>query len=69
MPQPLRIFSYKEANEIEVKPTIDTSNFITRDEFERAIDSLKNRNYQRRENRNVKPIIQRANAERNDEPV
>jgi hypothetical protein len=69
MPQPLRIFSYKESNEIDIKPTIDTSNFITRDEFEKAIDSLKNRNYQRRENRNGKPIIQRANAERNDESV
>ena len=69
MPQPLRIFSYKESNEIEVKPTIDTSNFITRDEFEKTIDSLKNRNYQRRENRNGKPIIQRTNAERNDESV
>lgn len=69
MPQPLRIFSYKETNKIEEKPTIDTSMFITRDEFEKAIDSLKNRNYQRRENRNGKPIVQRADAERYDESV
>jgi hypothetical protein len=70
MPQPLRIFSYKESNEVEVKPVIDTSNFVTRDEFEEVINSLKNRNYQqRRENRNGKPTVQRANAERNDESV
>ena len=70
MPQPLRIFSYKESNEIEIKSQIDTSNFITRDEFEEAINSLKNRGYQqRRENRNGKQIVQRANAERNDESI
>lgn len=67
MPQPLRIFSYKEASEVEIKPQIDTSNFITREEFEEAIDSL--RRYQRKENRNGKPIIQRTNAERNNESI
>lgn len=64
MPQPLRIFSYKEATEIEIKPKIDTSNFITRQEFEEAINSLKNRpqTYQRKEgNKNGKPLIQRTN--------
>ena len=43
MPQPLRIFSYKESNETEIKPTIDTSNFITRNEFEKVIGSLRNK--------------------------
>ena len=64
MPQPLRIFSYKEATEVEIKPQIDTSNFITREEFEEAIRSLKNRsqNYPRKEgNKNGKPLIQRTN--------
>lgn len=69
MPQPLRIFSYKETNKIEEKNTIDTSMLITRDEFEKAIDSLRNRNYTRKENRNGKPLVQRADAERNDESV
>ena len=61
MPQPLRIFSYSETNENEMKtPAIDTSNFITREEFEEVIDKLKNRQntYQRKENKpNGKPII------------
>jgi len=68
MPQPLRIFSYSETNETEVKNTsIDTSQFITRDEFEEAIESLKSRQsqsntYQRKESRpNGKPSIQRTN--------
>lgn len=69
MPQPLRIFSYKETNKIEEKSVIDTSMFITRDEFEKAIESLKNRNYQRKENRNGKPLISRTDAERYDESV
>ena len=44
MPQPLRIFSYSETNENEIKsPAIDTSNFVTREEFEEAIEKIKNR--------------------------
>lgn len=64
MPQPLRIFSYSESSESDMKaPAIDTSNFITRQEFEDAINSLKNRQnnqaYQRKEgNRNGKPSVQ-----------
>ena len=65
MPQPLRVFSYSETNENEMKaPAIDTSQFITRDEFEEAIEKLKERpaTYQRRENvRNGKQTIQRTN--------
>lgn len=60
MPQPLRIFSYSETNEASIKtPTIDTSNFITRDEFEEVIEKLKNKqNYQHKEGqKNGKPII------------
>lgn len=42
MPQPLRIFSYSENSEVNTKtPEIDTSVFITRDEFERVIGQLK----------------------------
>lgn len=62
MPQPLRIFSYSEVNENDMKaPTIDTSNFITREEFEEAIERIKNRQntYQRKEvQKNGKPSIQ-----------
>lgn len=70
MPQPLRIFSYSEVSENDMKapvPTIDTSNFVTRDEFEAVIEKLKSRqsqqnSYQRRDGvKNGKPIIQRAN--------
>ena len=44
MPQPLRVFSYSETNENEMKaPAIDTSQFITRDEFEEVIEKLKER--------------------------
>lgn len=63
MPQPLRVFSYSEANENEMKtPAIDTSNFITRDEFEEVIDKLRRQNtYQRKESKsNGKPLIQRT---------
>lgn len=68
MPQPLRIFSYSETNETEVKaPMIDTSNFITREEFESVIEKLKSRqnqqqnSYQRKEGmKNGKPSIQRT---------
>lgn len=64
MPQPLRIFSYSETNENEMKtPAIDTSNFVTRDEFEDVIEKLKARQnqqntYQRKENKsNGKPSL------------
>lgn len=64
MPQPLRIFSYTESSENEIKaPAIDTSNFITRQEFEEALEKLRsrqnNQSYQRKEgNRNGKPSVQ-----------
>lgn len=67
MPQPLRIFSYSETNENEMKaPGIDTSNFVTREEFDaikEEMNKLKNRpnvqTYQRKENRsNGKPALQ-----------
>lgn len=55
IPQPLRIFSYSETNEIEPKePKIDTSNFITREEFNEAINSIKNRQQQQQNNRDRK---------------
>lgn len=60
MPQPLRIFSYKEANEVDIKSTVDTSNFITREEFEEAIDKL-TKTYQRKEGtKNVKSTLSRT---------
>lgn len=64
MPQPLRIFSYSESNEAEMHtPAIDTSNFITREEFEEVIEKLKSRqnqqSYQRKDGvKNGKPSIQ-----------
>ena len=70
MPQPLRVFSYSETNEADMKaPAIDTSRFITREEFEEALQKLKERpvaqanaTYQRRDGvRNGKQAIQRTN--------
>lgn len=69
MPQPLRVFSYSETNENEMKaPAIDTSQFITREEFEEALQKLKERpvaqatTYQRRDGvRNGKQALQRTN--------
>lgn len=70
MPQPLRIFSYSETNEAEVKaPVIDTSNFVTREEFEEVIEKLKSRqsqqnSYLRKEGvKSGKPSIQRTNEQ------
>ena len=65
MPQPLRIFSYSETSAVSTKePAIDISQFITRAEFEEAIEKLKERpaTYQRRDGvRNGKQTIQRTN--------
>ena len=70
MPQPLRIFSYSETNENEMKaPAIDTSNFITRAEFDEVVaemNKLKSRQaqqpYPRKENKsNGKSPLQRTN--------
>lgn len=66
MPQPLRIFSYSECNEADVRPEIDTSMFITRDEFNEAIAKLnkpiqKQNNYDKRGNNNGKSLIPRTN--------
>ena len=63
MPQPLRTFSYSEYNEADTKPEIDTSMFITRDEFNKAINSLKQQknNNNERKNNNGKSLIPRTN--------
>lgn len=68
MPQPLRIFNYSECNEADIKHEIDTSMFITRDEFEDAIDSItrslkkqNNNNNNERKNNNGKSLIPRTN--------
>jgi len=68
MPQPLRIFSYSECNESDIrKNDIDTSMFITRDEFEDAISditkSIKKATIgeNRRSNNNGKSLIPRTN--------
>ena len=53
MPQPLRMFSYSESTETETKqPEIDTSMFITRDEFQKAIEQIQAK-YQRPMNSEV----------------
>ena len=75
MPQPLRVFNYSEASENDLKqPEIDTSMFITREEFEKAISDLKrpvqSSEYHRRgENRNGKPLIQSNSNKYNHESV
>ena len=71
MPQPLRMFSYSECSEADRKqPEIDTSMFITRNEFEDAMDnitrSLKKQNNgnngnNERRNNNGKSLIPRTN--------
>lgn len=63
MPQPLRIFNYAECNEADLKHEIDTSMFITRDEFNKVINSLKqkNNNNNERKNNNGKSLIPRTN--------
>lgn len=47
MPLPLRIFDYTERNGTQPAPapqTINFDNYITRDEFERVISQLTNKN-------------------------
>ena len=69
MPQPLRIFSYSECSEADRKAVeVDTSMFITRDEFEDAIDNItrslrkqNNNNNNERKNNNGKSLISRTN--------
>ena len=63
MPQPLRIFRYEECSEADVKKSdIDTSMFITREEFDRVIASLRNNN-KRGNNNNGKSLIPRTNEQ------
>lgn len=63
MPQPLRIFKYSETDENEEKSSkIDTSQFITRDEFDELIDKIEKiekiqKNQRKDEQRNAKPTI------------
>lgn len=72
MPQPLRIFSYSECNEADMRQNdIDTSMFITRDEFDDAIERLNKaikqkpiqNNNERRSNNNGKSLIPRTNEQ------
>lgn len=69
VPQPLRVYEYIESNENNQNaPVVDTSVFITRDEFNEAINSLKqspvkqqnnNDNTQRKDgNKHGKPSVQ-----------
>ena len=66
IPQPLRVFEYVESTEEKQSaPSIDTTMFITRDEFNEAINSLKqsqlkqqNNNAQRKDdNKHGKPSV------------
>lgn len=60
MPLPLRIFDYKERNaqekEVDEVPQIDMSNYITREEFEKRINGMKNNN--RKGHNNGKSSVQ-----------
>ena len=66
MPQPLRVFNYTEETEDDKNetPAIDTSMFVTREEFEKFVSSVKekqqphNNNQRKDGNRNGKPIVQ-----------
>jgi len=66
MPLPLKVFNYSEAIETEdTKSEIDTSQFITRDEFDEVISSLKNKSQQQNQqqknnggNKHGKPTVQ-----------
>lgn len=60
MPQPLRIFDYVERSESDVNNVLDTSNFVTRDEFERAIAKLKKPATPKGGSTNAKPLIRRT---------
>lgn len=60
MPQPLRIFNYSETEETDLKQArIDTSQFITRDEFDELVEKIEKikKNQRKEEQRNVKPTI------------
>ena len=63
MPQPLRIFNYSETNETETKQVhIDTSQFVTRDEFDELMEKIEKiekiqKNQRKEEPRNAKPTI------------
>lgn len=67
IPMPLRAFTYTERKEsVPNEPTnsIDTSNFITRDEFDelkRTIESMQTMKPARKENKN-EPLIPRNTA-------
>ena len=53
IPQPLRTFTYQEKSESKTEPSaVDTSKFITREEFEEAIKSLKEPKQQQHNNNN-----------------
>ena len=61
MPQPLRVFDYVERSETDaINNTFDTSNFVTRDEFESAISKLKKQNSNRGGNSNGKSLVRRT---------
>ena len=61
MPQPLRIFDYVERSESDVNNVLDTSNFVTRDEFERTIAKLKkSTSTSKGGTQNAKPLIRRT---------
>ena len=74
MPQPLRVFRYEEVSEGSTQtPQIDTSEFVTKDELDDAIDYIKklvkeatkdskSNSYTRR-NSNGKSAIQRDDEE------
>ena len=55
MPQPLRVYKYTEATK-EEKPA-DTSNFITREEFDEAIKDLKQNIFRKESKTNGKPAV------------
>lgn len=74
IPMPLRTFSYTERKEKvhtpqEVSNSIDTSNFITRDEFnelKKTIESMQTMKPSRKENKN-EPLIPRNSTKHNAE--
>ena len=58
MPLPLRIFDYTERNVAQTQspipevPVIDTSIYVTRDEFEKRLSEMNNRRQEQRKEKN-----------------
>lgn len=74
--QPIRSFKYYEETSAEPAPvpveqTVqeETPNYVTREELEKALASLRNNNYKKGDTHHGKQAIRGTNESGNDEPV